>query len=176
LVFDPTPLPGVVVVRPERHVDGRGYFARTWAPDEMESNGLSSRVAQCSTSYNEKAGTLRGLHYQRPPYAEAKLVRCVRGRVFDVALDIRPGSRTFGRWIAAELDAAGGAALYIPEGFAHGYITLEDHSEVFYMISAPYTPAAAGGVRWDDPLFAIEWPRAPAVINERDATYPDFTP
>jgi dTDP-4-dehydrorhamnose 3,5-epimerase len=176
VIFEPTELPGVVVLRPERHVDGRGYFARTWSPEEMAANGLATHVAQCSTSYNEKAGTLRGLHYQLPPHAEAKLVRCVTGKIFDVALDIRPQSPTFGRWIAAELDNNNGASLYIPEGFAHGYITLEDHTEVFYMISAPYTPEAGRGVRWDDPAFRISWPRPPAVINERDATYPDFMP
>jgi dTDP-4-dehydrorhamnose 3,5-epimerase len=174
VTFEPTAIPGVVVVRPERFADARGHFARTWDGDELAAHGLNPRVVQCSTSFNARAGTLRGMHYQAAPHAEAKLVRCTRGRVFDVALDLRPGSPTFRQWAGAELSAENGAALYVPEGCAHGFLTLEDASEVFYMISAPYAPEAARGARWDDPAFGIRWPAAPRVIHDRDAGYPDF--
>ena len=174
MTFEPTAIPGVFVVHPERFEDERGYFARTWAGDELAARGLTPGVAQCSTSFNTSAGTLRGLHYQASPHAEAKLVRCTRGRIFDVAVDLRPGSPTFRQWTARELDSESGVALYIPEGCAHGFLTLEDACDVFYMVSAPYVPAAGRGVRWDDPAFGIEWPADVRVINERDASYPDF--
>ena len=174
MTFHPTPLPGVVVVRPARHADERGYFARTWDGAAMAAAGLDARVAQCSTSFNAAAGTLRGMHYQAAPHAEAKLVRCTRGRVFDVAVDLRPGSPTFRRWAGAELSAENGHALYVPEGCAHGFLTLEGASEVLYMISAPHVPEAARGVRWDDPAFGIAWPAEVRVVKDRDATYPDF--
>ena len=174
MTFEPTAIPGVVVVRPEPFADERGHFARTWDGEAFAAHGLSPVVAQCSASFNEKSGTLRGMHYQAAPHAEAKLVRCTRGRVFDVALDLRPDSPTFKRWFGVELSAESGAALYVPEGCAHGFLTLEDASEVFYMISAPYAPEAARGVRWDDPAFGIEWPARVRAIKDRDAAYPDF--
>ncbi|HYE96016.1 MAG TPA: dTDP-4-dehydrorhamnose 3,5-epimerase [Rubricoccaceae bacterium] len=172
--FEPTEIPGVVVVRPARHADERGFFARAWDGDAFAAHGLNPAVAQCSLSFNEKAGTLRGMHYQEAPHAEAKLVRCIRGAIYDVALDLRPDSPTFTRWVGVELSAENSLGLYIPEGCAHGFLTLEDASEVFYMISVPHAPEAARGVRWDDPAFGIRWPAPVRVIKERDATYPDF--
>ena len=172
MIFDPTPIPDCFVVRPERHADARGYFARTWAPDELAAHGLSATVAQCSTSFSARRGTLRGMHFQADPHAEAKLVRCTRGGIWDVCLDLRPQSPTYRRWHAETLTEANGVALYIPEGCAHGHLTLEPDTEVFYMISAPYVAEAGRGVRWDDPAFGIDWPFAPTVLNERDATYP----
>ncbi len=174
MTFEPTAIPGVVVVRPAPLADERGHFARTWDGEAFAAHGLNPTVAQCSASFNEKRGTLRGMHYQAAPHAEAKLVRCTRGRVFDVALDLRPGSPTFRGWFGVELSADDGAALYVPEGCAHGFLTLEDASEVFYMISAPYAPAASRGVRWDDPAFGIVWPAEVRAIKDRDAAYPDF--
>ena len=172
--FEPTKIPGCVVVRPERHVDDRGHFARTWDAAELAAAGLSGELSQCSASFNRAKGTLRGMHYQAAPHAEAKLVRCTRGAVWDVCLDLRPGSDTFRQWHGEALTADNGVALTIPEGCAHGFLTLEDATEVFYMISAPYVPEAGRGVRWDDPAFGIEWPAEVEVIHPRDATYPPF--
>ncbi|MDX1419356.1 MAG: dTDP-4-dehydrorhamnose 3,5-epimerase [Rubricoccaceae bacterium] len=169
-----TAIPGCVIVHPERHEDARGFFARTWDGAVLARHGLNPRVAQCSVSFNRRRGTLRGMHFQRPPHAEAKLVRCTRGALFDVCLDLRPDSLTFKRWVGETLDPESGRALYVPEGCAHGFLTLEDATEVYYMISAPYVPEAAGGVRWDDPAFGIAWPSAVTTIHERDAGYPDF--
>ena len=170
--LDPTKIPGCVVVRPERHVDDRGHFARTWDGAVLAEAGLNGAVAQCSVSYNHERGTLRGMHYQAAPHEEAKLVRCTRGAVFDVCLDLRPGSPTFRQWHGETLTADDGAALYVPEGCAHGFLTLEDATEVFYTISAPYAPDAGRGVRYDDPAFGIDWPGRVRVIHPRDAAYP----
>ncbi len=170
--FEPTPIAGCVVLRPERHADDRGHFARTWDGAALAAYGLSGELSQCSTSFNHARGTLRGMHYQAPPHAEAKLVRCTRGAVWDVCLDLRPGSDTFRQWHGETLTADNGAALYVPEGCAHGFLTLDDATEVLYMISAPYVPEAGRGVRWDDPAFAIAWPAEVAVIHPRDAAYP----
>ncbi len=173
--FRETPLPGVLVVESEPHADERGSFVRIWDEAELAQHGLASSPAQWSLSSNTRAGTLRGMHYQEAPHAEAKLVRCVRGALYDVALDLRPDSPTFKRWFAIELREGDAKALYIPEGFAHGFQTLEDDTEVLYAISVPYEASASRGVRWDDPAFGIEWPDAePRVISERDRTYPDF--
>jgi dTDP-4-dehydrorhamnose 3,5-epimerase len=177
--FRETEVAGVFVVDPERHEDERGYFARTFAIDEFAARGLDTRVDQCSTSFNARAGTLRGLHYQAAPHGEAKLVRCTRGAIFDVAVDLRAGSPTYLRWSAAELSADNGRALFVPEGCAHGFQTLLDDSEVSYQISTPFVPDAGRGVRWDDPAFAIAWPPAPPhgrTMSRRDAEYPDFAP
>lgn len=160
------------MVRPQRHADERGHFARTWDPAEFDEHGLVAEVAQCSTSFSARKGTLRGMHYQAAPHAEAKLVRCTRGAIWDVCLDLRPGSATYRQWHAETLSEDNGLALYLPEGCAHGHLTLEPESEVFYMISAPYVAEAGRGVRWDDPAFGIAWPFDPLVIHERDATYP----
>jgi dTDP-4-dehydrorhamnose 3,5-epimerase len=167
----------VWVVEPERHADVRGFFARTFDAEEFARRGLRSTFPQCSVSYNVRAGTLRGMHFQAAPHAEAKLVRCTAGGIYDVAVDLRPDSPTRGRWAGVELTAENRRALYVPEGFAHGFQTLVDAAEVLYQISAPFVPEAARGVRWDDPAFGIEWPEAAErVINERDRTYPDFRP
>lgn len=174
--FVATEVEGVHLLELEPFADERGLFARVWAEEELAAHGLTAKLSQCSISRNTKAGTLRGMHFQRAPHAEAKLVRCTRGAIYDVALDLRPESPTFGRWFAAELTAENGAGLFIPEGCAHGFQTLVDHSEVLYLISAPYAPEAAGGVRWDDPAFGIEWPACDErTMNDRDRTYPDYS-
>ena len=174
MIFRSTSIGGVWVIEPERLEDERGFFARTWDPEEFEARRLNPQLAQCSISFNRERGTLRGLHYQAPPYAEAKLVRCTAGAIFDVAVDLRPDSSTFRDWSGVELSAENRLALYVPEGCAHGFLTLGDDSEVHYQISQPYVPDAARGVRWDDPAFAITWPGEVVVINERDRSYPDF--
>lgn len=174
MIFKNAILEGVFEVESEEYADERGFFARTWCREEFRTQGLNSELAQCSISFNHRRGTLRGMHYQIAPHAEAKLVRCTRGSLFDVALDLRPGSPTFGRWAAAELTADNRRAFYIPEGCAHGFLTLEDNTEVFYQISEFYHPGSARGVRWNDPAFRIAWPAEIAVISERDRTYSDF--
>lgn len=168
-----TALPGVHIIRPDRFEDERGYFARTFCAREFAAAGLNPDVAQCNVSCSRQRGTLRGMHFQLPPAAETKLVRCTRGAIFDVALDVRPGSPTFGRWVGAELNAENGAMLYVPKGFAHGFQTLTDDAEVFYQMSAFYTPELGRGVRWNDPAFAIAWPLPVSVIAPRDRDYPD---
>ena len=172
--FEPTDIAGVVLVRPERHADGRGYFARTWCQDEFAAAGLNPRVVQRNVSFNQAVATLRGMHYQRAPHAEAKLVTCISGAIFDVAVDLRPDSPTYRRWVGAELRAASGTMLYIGEGCAHGFLTLEPESTVEYLMSTVFEPTAAAGVRWDDAAFGIHWPCPPRVMAERDRTWPDF--
>ncbi len=173
--FTPTPIPGAVVIDIEPIADERGFFARTWCAEEMAAHSLSSRVVQCSVSFNRRRGTLRGMHYQAPPHEEVKIVRCVRGAIHDVIVDLRPASPSFKRWFAVELSAANGRALYVPEGVAHGFQTLADESEVAYQMSERHHPESARGVRWDDPAFGIEWPaEASRIIHPRDRAYPDF--
>jgi dTDP-4-dehydrorhamnose 3,5-epimerase len=174
VIFRETAVAGVWIVDPEPHTDERGFFARTWCAREFAERGLSARFVQASVSHNPRRGTLRGLHYQAAPHAEAKLVRCTRGAVYDVALDLRPGSPTYRRHVAVVLDARSHRALYIPEGCAHGFQTLEDDTDVLYQMSAFHAPEAARGVRWDDPAFAIPWPAAERLISARDRAYPDF--
>ena len=174
MIIEKTSLDGVRVVELERLEDERGFFARTWDPGEFEREGLNPCLAQCSISFNPSRGTLRGMHYQAAPHEEAKLVRCTAGAIFDVALDLRSESLTFRRWFGTTLSAENRRALYIPEGCAHGFLTLEDATEVLYQISAFYAPDAARGVRWDDPVFGIAWPDDVTVISERDRTYPGF--
>jgi dTDP-4-dehydrorhamnose 3,5-epimerase len=174
MVFTETALRGAFLVEPEAHVDERGFFARTWAAAEFESRGLNPRLAECSASFNDRRGTLRGMHYQAEPFAEAKLVRCTHGSVCDVMIDLRDGSSTFGQWVAIELSASNRRMLFVPEGVAHGFLTLEDRTELFYQISAPYSPAHVRGVRWNDPAFGITWPLEPVVMSARDRAYPDF--
>ena len=176
MIFTPTPLPGAIIVEPEPHEDARGLFARTWCRQEFEAHGLETRLAQCSTSFNKRKGTLRGMHYQAAPMAETKLVRCTRGAIFDVIIDLRPDSPTFTRHVAVTLTAENRTALYVPVGFAHGFQTLADDTEVFYQISELYSAEHARGVRWNDPAFAIAWPEDERIITERDRTYPDFRP
>jgi dTDP-4-dehydrorhamnose 3,5-epimerase len=172
--FQPTKLRGVVVVEPTPSADERGFFARTWCRETFAAHGLSAELSQCSVSFNHRKGTLRGLHYQAAPFEEAKLVRCTHGAIFDVAVDVRAGSPTFGEWVGLELSARNRRMLFVPEGVAHGFMTLEDDSEVFYQISKPYRPEAARGIRWDDPTLAIAWPLAPTVVSERDAAFAAF--
>ena len=174
MIFAATPI-GAVVIEPELVEDERGFFARSFCAREFAARGLDARVAQCNVSFNRARGTLRGLHFQRPPHAEAKLVRCTRGAVYDVALDLRSDSPTFLVHFAVELSAANRKMLFVPAGLAHGFQTLEPDTEVFYQISTPYVPDAADGVRWNDPAFAIDWPLAVSAISERDRAYPDFT-
>ena len=174
MIFRSTGIGDVWVIEPERFEDERGFFARTWDTGEFEQRGLSGRLVQCSISHNGHRGTLRGLHYQAAPHEEAKLVRCTAGAIFDVAVDLRPDSPTYARWFGVELSADNRLALYIPEGCAHGFLTLADDSEVLYQISELWAPDAARGARFDDPAFAIDWPGEVVVINDRDRSYADF--
>jgi dTDP-4-dehydrorhamnose 3,5-epimerase len=174
MIFHETDLAGVVIVEMQLLCDERGFFARSWCEREFREHGLNSELVQCSISFNKERGTLRGVHYQAAPNPEAKLVRCTRGSLYDVALDLRPDSSTYLKWTAAELSAENHRALYIPEGCAHGFLTLEDQTEVLYQMSEFYYPEAARGVRWNDPAFGIEWPGKVEVISERDRIYPDF--
>lgn len=175
MIFVETGLKGAFVVELETIEDERGYFARTWDPKEFEARGLDPQLAQCSVSFNKRKATLRGMHYQASPHEETKLVRCTRGGIYDVIVDLRPGSPTFKRWVATELTADNLRMLYVPKGFAHGFQTLQDDTEVFYQISESYAPGSARGVRWDDPAFGIRWPPAgERVISARDRQFPDF--
>ena len=173
MIFTESPLAGVYMIELERLADERGFFARSYCAEEFAARGLGPELRQCSVSYNARAGTLRGLHYQSAPHEEHKLVRCTAGAVFDVVVDIRESSPTYRRWFGAELTAANRLSLFIPPGFAHGFLSLSEHAEVYYMISAAYAPQSSRGFRWNDPAFAIEWPSAPRVISARDASYPD---
>jgi dTDP-4-dehydrorhamnose 3,5-epimerase len=173
MIFTPTRLAGMWLVEIEPYSDERGHFARTWCRREFEAHGLDTDLAQASLSFNRARGTIRGLHFQRPPHGEVKLVRCTRGAIFDVAVDLRPASPTRRQWQGFELTAENGMALYIPRGFAHGFQTLAPDSEVFYQISQFYAPEAASGVRYDDPAFAIAWPLPVAAISPQDRAWPD---
>jgi dTDP-4-dehydrorhamnose 3,5-epimerase len=172
VIFRDTPVDGCVIVDVEPHGDDRGLFARTFDAAEFERRGLQTTVAQSSASYNTRAGTLRGLHLQASPHEEVKLIRCTRGRVFDVVLDARPDSPTFARWVSVELAEETRRSVYVPAGCAHGFVTLEDGSELAYSISTPYVPDAARGVRWDDPDLTIPWPIDPVIISSRDRNWP----
>jgi dTDP-4-dehydrorhamnose 3,5-epimerase len=176
MVFTETPLTGAFVIEPSPIVDERGYFARVWCSREFGAHGLEPRLAQSSISFNARAGTLRGMHYQAPPFEETKLVRCVAGAILDVIIDLRADSPTRTRHFSVLLTAKNRKMLYVPRGFAHGYQTLEDRTEVEYQISEFYDPASARGVRWDDPAFRIAWPATEnRIISARDAAYPDYT-
>jgi dTDP-4-dehydrorhamnose 3,5-epimerase len=173
--FKETELSGAWLIEPERIEDARGFFERSWCAEEFAAHGLDRRFVQCNTSYNRSKGTLRGMHYQAEPHAEAKLVRVTRGAVYDVAVDLRPNSPTFKRWIAVELSLENRKLLFLPQGLAHGFQTLVDDTEIFYQMSAPYHPESARGVRWNDSAFAITWPAAERrIISERDRSFPDF--
>lgn len=174
MIFQETNLKNAYLIELQRREDERGFFARTWCQQEFEEHGLNPRLVQCNLSFNKKKGTLRGMHYQAAPYEEAKLVRCTCGAIYDVIVDLRPNSATFKHYFGVTLSAAACNMLYIPEGFAHGFLTLEDNTEVFYQMSEFYAPDYARGFRWNDPAFGIEWPAPVQVISERDATYPDF--
>lgn len=170
----PTPLAGAFLAEIQPHADRRGFFARAFCEREFLAAGISVRMVQTNISWNAQRGTLRGLHFQWPPSGEGKLVRCTRGHVLDVLLDLRPTQPTFGRHVSVELDAQSRRAVYIPPGIAHGFQTLQDDTEILYQMSDYYAPELADGVRWNDPAFAISWPIAPAILSDRDAQYPDF--
>jgi len=173
--FDATPLEGAYVIELEPHGDDRGHFARTYCQAEFSQHGLAATVMQANTAFSKHKGTLRGMHYQVAPHAEAKLVRCIRGALFDVMVDLRPDSVTYCQWFGLELTPDGGRMLYVPEGFAHGYQTLMDDTEVIYQVSASYAPQAERGVRWDEARFGIQWPITDAVIlSDKDRAWPDF--
>jgi len=175
MIFTPSTLAGALIVDVARLEDERGFFGRSFCEAEFAAQGVAVHMRQCSISYNARRGTLRGLHYQTPPHEEAKLVRCTAGAIFDVIVDIRPVSPTYRRWFGVELTAANRRALFVPEGFAHGFISLTEDSEVLYMISEPFAPGFGRGLRWNDPVLAIEWPLAPTVVSARDAQFPLLT-
>jgi dTDP-4-dehydrorhamnose 3,5-epimerase len=174
VIFTATPIRGAWLIDPELLHDERGFFARSWCQREFEHKGLNPCLAQCNISWNKQRGTLRGIHYQEAPYQEAKLVRCTRGAIYDVVIDLRPDSPSFKRYFGARLDVDNRSMLYVPEGCGHGFLTLEDDSEVFYQMSEFYAPGHGRGIRWNDTAFGIRWPEEVCVISERDRTYPDF--
>jgi len=174
--FSATKIDGVWIVEMDRHEDERGWFARTWCAAEFRQRGLNPNLSQCSASFNRRRGTIRGMHYQCAPHEEAKLVRCMRGAIFDVALDVDPQSPTVKQWVGLTLTPENGTALYISPGCAHGFQTLADDTEVLYMIAGEFRPASARGVRWNDPFFSIKWPLSDGItLSPRDAGYPDFS-
>lgn len=168
------PLEGLHAIEIEKLSDARGFFARTYCRDTFAAHGLQSDFVQSSVSYNSEKGTLRGMHFQAPPHGEAKVVRCTRGAIFDVAIDLRPDSPTYARWHGVELTESNRTSLYIPAYFAHGFLTLEPATEVTYMMTEPYRAESAAGVRWNDPAFAIAWPFSPSVVSDRDQSYADL--
>jgi dTDP-4-dehydrorhamnose 3,5-epimerase len=171
MIFTELALPGAYRIEMERIEDDRGFFARSFCAEEFGAHGLPASMPQCSVSFNARRATLRGLHFQSDPHAEDKLVRCTAGAVFDVIVDLRADSRTRGRWLGVELTAGNRHALWVPKGFAHGFLTLTEGSEVLYMMTVPYAPGSASGVRWNDPAIAIEWPLEPKYISDRDAAF-----
>jgi dTDP-4-dehydrorhamnose 3,5-epimerase len=171
-----TLLPGAFVIEPEPYSDERGLFARTYDRELFVEWGLDPEISQTSTSFNVHTGTLRGMHFQTEPFAETKLVRCTQGALYDVIVDLRPGSPTYCRWEAIELTAADRLSVYVPKGVAHGFQTLVDGTEILYAMSSPFRAEYSAGVRYDDPAFRIEWPQPAAVVSEKDASYPDFAP
>jgi dTDP-4-dehydrorhamnose 3,5-epimerase len=172
--FIQTNLKGAYILEPEKLEDERGFFARSWCQKEFSDRGLNPNLVQCNISFNKKKGTIRGMHLQIPPFAEAKLVRCTRGAIYDVIVDVRPDSLTYKQWIGVELTAENHKALYVPEGFAHGFQTLEDNTEVFYQMSEFYAPECARGFRWNDPTFNINWPEQVSAISVRDRECEDY--
>ncbi len=176
MFFEQTPLPGAWLIIPELRADERGFFARTWDETELTSRSLPTRIAQSSVSFNIRRGTLRGMHYQAKPHEENKYVRCTRGSIHDVVIDLRPDSESFRAYFAITLSSVNRVTLVIPPGCAHGFLSLESESEVFYEITEPYIPSASRGVRWNDPAFAINWPFAPVIISAKDNSFEDFSP
>ena len=174
MIFRETNVEGVFEINPEPQQDERGFFARTWCQREFDEHGLNSRLVQCSISFSRRRGTLRGLHCQAKPCQEAKLIRCTRGAIYDVALDLRSHSPTYKAWVAATLTAENRQMLYVPEGCAHGFMTLEENTEVCYQMSEYYNAESGRGVRWNDPAFRIAWPGKVEVISERDRNYSNF--
>ena len=176
MIINPTDIPGAYLVELQPRQDERGFFARSWCAREFSERGLEERLAQCNISFNDRRGTLRGMHYQADPFPEAKLVRCTHGSIFDVVLDLRPGSPTYLAWRGFELTRTNRRALYVPAGCAHGFQSLEDETEVLYNMSEFFHPEQARGVRWNDPAFRIRWPLPQPILSARDAGYPDFQP
>ena len=176
MIFIETELQGAFIIEPEKIADERGFFARTWCQKEFARRGLTSQFIQGNISSNTEKGTLRGMHYQVHPHEEVKLVRCTQGAIYDVIIDLRPGSPTFKKWMAVELTAENHCALYIPEEFAHGFQTLVDNTELFYQMSGSYHPDCGRGIRWNDPAFRIEWPSDERIISAWDQEFPDFIP
>lgn len=176
MIFTETKLKGAYVLEIKKLEDERGFFGRSWCANELSEYGLKTDLAQANTSFSKKKGTIRGMHYQLDPFQETKLVRCTRGAIYDVIIDLRPDSPTFKQWIGVELTQDNYKMLYVPEDFAHGFITLEDNSEVTYLVTQFYTPGAEAGIRWNDPLFNINWPVEPTVISEKDRNHPDYKP
>ena len=174
MIFTETYLKGAYVIKSEPLKDDRGFFARSFCQEEFAVHGLNPRIAQCNVSYNKKKGTIRGMHYQVAPYEETKLVSCIRGAIYDVILDLRSDSTTYCKWFAVELTAENNWMVYVPNGFAHGFQTLEDDTTVFYLMSESYHPESAKGVRWNDEIFKIEWVISEQSLSERDRTFPDF--
>lgn len=176
MIFTETKLKGAFIIEVEKKEDERGFFGRSWCAKEMEDHGLNVNIRQANISLNKAKGTLRGMHFQIAPHQEAKLVRCSRGSIYDVIIDLREDSSTFKQWIGVELSQDNYKMLYVPEDFAHGFITLEDNCEISYLMSEFYVPGAGATIRWNDPLFKIDWPMEPVVISEKDKTQPDFIP
>ena len=172
--ISPTPLNGAYLIDLEKQEDQRGFFARAFCSDEFQKSGLHSTFVQANDSLSVEKGTLRGMHYQLSPFAETKLVRCIRGSLYDVILDLRNDSPTFGHSFGAVLSSENRTMMYVPQGFAHGFLTLEPNTEVFYFVSTPYAPKYERGIRWNDPKFSISWPEVPTVVSERDSSHPDF--
>lgn len=177
MIFTPLELPGAFLVVPEKIGDERGFFARAWCRREFRARGLAAEFPQANVAFSRRKGTLRGMHYQKAPAAEAKLIRCTRGRIYDVMIDLRRGSPSFTRWCGRVLSARRLEMLYVPEGVAHGYLSLADTSEVCYLVSQPYAPALERGVRWDDPAFGVDWPAPGArIVSAKDRSWPPFAP
>ena len=176
MIFTETKLTGAFIIEPEKLADERGFFARTWCKREFNSHGLNPNLVQCNISFNKIKGTIRGMHYQSAPYEEAKLVRCTKGKIYDVIIDIRPESLTYKQWISVELSAANHKSIYIPEGFAHGFQSLKDNTEVFYQMGEFYQPECACGIRWNDPQFNVIWPFEAITISDKDKNWDDFKP
>lgn len=174
MIFTPTKIPGAWIIDPERVEDNRGFFARSWCKKEFEAHGIHALPVQINTSYSKQRGTIRGIHYQLEPFAETKLMRCIQGAIYDVILDLRPGSPTYRQWIAVELSASSQRMVFVPEGCAHGFQSLEDHSVALYQVSQFYSPLHERGIRYNDPAFSIEWPLEVSVISEKDCRWDDF--
>ena len=172
--FYPTELQGACIIDPDLFQDERGFFARTFCREEFQQHGLSPDMIQCNISFNKLKGTLRGMHFQLAPHGEGKLVRCTRGAIYDVIIDLRPTSKTHLKWIVVELTEENRKMLYIPEGFAHGFQTLQDNTEVFYQMTSTFVAQAARGIRWNDSSLNIQWPSVPTMISEKDQSYPDY--
>lgn len=174
MIFNKTEFNGVFIIEIEKQIDERGFFARTWDKEKFGEYGLNSKLIQCNVSFNKKKGILRGMHYQIAPYEEAKLIRCTKGKIFDVIIDLRPKSNTYRQWFGIEMSDENYKMLYVPEGFAHGFQTLEDNTEVFYQMSEMHMPDYVRGVRYNDSSFDIKWPITPVIISEKDRIYPSF--